>query len=69
MIIEDADGNEIRASELLVGEVEFEAKEIDFLDASASWKKLPKAIKPIVQKRLVGSSFNTNRAQGYFTLQ
>jgi len=54
VVIEDADGNEIRASELLVGEVEFEAKEIDFLDASASWKRLPKEIKPIVQKRLSG---------------
>lgn len=52
--IEDEDGNEIRASELLVGEVEFEAKEIGFLDGCALWDKIPAVIKPIVQKRLAG---------------
>lgn len=52
--IEDGDGNEILASELLVGEVEFEAKECDYLDASTIWQKLPEEIRPIVQKRLTG---------------
>lgn len=56
IVLEDSDGNEIRASELLVGELEFEAKEIDFLDASAIWQKLPAAIRPIVQKRLAGKA-------------
>jgi hypothetical protein len=52
--IQDDGGNEIRASELLVGDCEFEARECSNIDASNIWQLLPVDIKPLVQKRLSG---------------
>ena len=54
--IQDDDGNEFRASELLVGDCEFEARECSNLDASNIWQKLPDDVKPLVAKRLSGKA-------------
>ena len=50
----DSEGGEVELGELLVGEVEFEAKICDKLEASRLWNKLPEQIKPIIQNRLLG---------------
>jgi len=52
--VSDGEGNEVELGELLVGEVEFEAKICDKLEASRLWNKLPEIIKPIIQNRLLG---------------
>ena len=59
--IQDDDGSEIRASELLVGDCEFEAHECSNIDASNIWQKLPADIKPIVQKRLIGLALSKDQ--------
>jgi len=55
-IVIDNDGNEISASELIAGEVEFEAKEVDKLEASQIYNSLPFGVKVIVNKRLAGKA-------------
>jgi DNA-directed RNA polymerase specialized sigma24 family protein len=52
--ITNSEGEETELAELLVGEVEFEAKMIDKLDARQLWKQLPSDIKALVLKRLKG---------------
>ena len=52
--VKDSEGGEVELGELLVGEVEFEAKMCDRLDAGRLWNKLPEQIKPIIQNRLLG---------------
>jgi len=49
-------GEEVSASELIAGEVEFEAKECDKLDASNIYNSLPASVKAIVNKRLAGKA-------------
>jgi len=53
-IVEDDEGNPVTFAELLVGEVEFERKMNGKLDAERIFNKLPKHIKPLVNKRLIG---------------
>jgi len=63
-VVEDDDGNPVTLSEVLVGEVEFERKMDGKLDAERIWNKLPKLIKPLVQKRLIGKALTaTERKQ------
>jgi hypothetical protein len=57
----NSDGEETELAELLVGEVEFEAKQIDKLDAGRLWKQLPKAIQKLVVKRLQGKPLGASR--------
>jgi hypothetical protein len=52
--ITNAEGEETELAELLVGEVEFEAKMIDKLDARTLWQQIPKDIQKLVLKRLQG---------------
>ena len=63
-IVEDDEGNPVTFAELLVGEVEFERKMDGKLDAERIWDKLPKLIKPLVHKRLIGKALTaTERKQ------
>jgi DNA-directed RNA polymerase specialized sigma24 family protein len=60
-VIVNSDGEETELAELLVGEVEFEAKQIDKLDARRLWRKLPKDIQKLVVKRLQGKPLGVSR--------
>jgi hypothetical protein len=59
--ITDADGEETELAELLVGEVEFERKQIDKLDARQLWQQIPKNIQKLVLKRLKGKPLGAPR--------
>jgi DNA-directed RNA polymerase specialized sigma24 family protein len=52
--ITNSEGEETELAELLVGEVEFEAKMIDKLDARQLWQQIPNNIQALVLKRLKG---------------
>lgn len=52
--VTDEDGNEVQLAELIVGEAEFENRMDGKLDAERIFSKLPKLIKPIINKRLAG---------------
>jgi hypothetical protein len=60
-VILNSDGEETELAELLVGEIEFEAKQIDKLDAGWLWKRLPKDIQKLVVKRLQGKPLGVSR--------
>ena len=59
--ITDADGEETELSELLVGEVEFERRQIDRLDAQQLWRQIPSDIQKLVLKRLQGKPLGVPR--------
>ena len=59
--ITDSDGEETELAELLVGEVEFERKQIDKLDSQALWAQIPKDIQKLVMKRLQGKPLGAPR--------
>jgi hypothetical protein len=59
--ITNSDGEETELSELLVGEVEFENKQIDKLDAQRLWQQIPAAIQQLVTKRLQGKPLGAPR--------
>jgi|GEM_PF-2617093 len=61
--IVNADGDETELAELLVGEIEFEAKQIDKLDARALWAQIPKDIQRLVRKRLIGKPLGNSRTR------
>ena len=63
-VITNAEGEETELAELLVGEVEFEAKQVDKLDASRLWRQIPKDIKRLVVKRLKGKPLGSPRNRG-----
>ncbi len=56
----DEDGSPVTMAELIVGEVEFERKINGKLDAERIWNKLPKDIRPIVFRRLIGKALNSS---------
>lgn len=60
----DADGHETELAELLVGEVEFERKQIERLNARHIWRQLPPDIQGLVLKRLKGRPLGTKRTRG-----
>ena len=60
-VITNSDGQETELAELLVGEVEFEAKMIDKLDARRLWQQIPKDIQGLVLKRLQGKPLGAPR--------
>lgn len=60
-VILNSEGEETELSELLVGEVEFEAKQIDKLDARRLWQRLPRDIQKLVVKRLKGKPLGVSR--------
>lgn len=62
-IVKDEEGNEIELAELIVGEAEFELKMDSKIDAERIWDKLPKLIKSIVQRRLLGYALNNTERQ------
>jgi hypothetical protein len=57
--ITNAEGEETELAELLVGEIEFEAKMIDKLDARQLWQRIPGKIQKLVLKRLKGRPLGT----------
>jgi len=59
-VTEDSEGNPVTLAEMLVGECEFERKINGKLDAERIWKKLPKDIRPMVFKRLIGKALNSS---------
>jgi len=54
-------GQETELSELLVGEIEFERKQIDKLDAEQLWQQLPSHIQKLVSKRIQGKPLGVSR--------
>ena len=60
-VILNSDGEETELAELLVGEVEFERKQIDKLDAQSLWQQIPAAIQVLVSKRLQGKPLGAPR--------
>ena len=60
-VILNSDGEETELAELLVGEVEFERKQIDKLDSQALWLRIPKDIQKLVMKRLLGKPLGAPR--------
>jgi len=60
-VILNSDGEETELAELLVGEVEFERKQIDKLDSQALWQRIPKDIQKLVMKRLLGKPLGAPR--------
>lgn len=60
-VITNSDGEEVELAEFLVGEVEFEAKMIDKLDARRLWQQIPKDIQGLVLKRLQGKPLGAPR--------
>ena len=61
LIINSDTGEEVELAELLVGEVELEAKMIDKLDARRLWQQIPKNIQGLVLKRLQGKPLGAPR--------
>jgi len=59
--ITNSDGEETELAELLVGEVEFENKQIDKLDAERLWQQIPADIQQLVTKRLQGKPLGAPR--------
>lgn len=59
--ITDAEGQETELAELLVGEIEFERRQIDKLDAQKLWLQIPKHIQKLVLKRVLGKPLGTQR--------
>ena len=59
--ITNSDGEETELAELLVGEVEFENKQIDKLDAERLWNQIPADIQQLVTKRLQGKPLGAPR--------
>ena len=59
--ITDSDGEETELAELLVGEVEFENRQIDKLDAERLWAQIPEEIQKLVIKRLKGKPLGAPR--------
>jgi len=59
--ITNSDGEETELAELLVGEVEFENKQIDKLDAQRLWQQIPVDIQKLVIKRLQGKPLGAPR--------
>lgn len=59
--ITNSDGEETELSELLVGEVEFENKQIDKLDTQRLWQQIPAEIQQLVTKRLEGKPLGAPR--------
>lgn len=59
--ITDAEGEETELAELLVGEVEFERKQVDGLDTQQLWRQIPKDIQSLVLKRLQGKPLGAPR--------
>jgi hypothetical protein len=55
-VVEDTDGNQASFGELLVGEVDFEARLNGDLDGEKLYSQLPSWVKVIVDKRLMGKS-------------
>lgn len=55
-IVEDEDGQQVSFGELLVGEVDFEARLNGDLDGEKLYSQLPSWVKVIVDKRLQGKS-------------
>jgi len=60
-VLTNSEGEETELAELLVGEVEFEAKQIDKLDAGRLWRQIPKDIQKLVIKRLKGKPLGSPR--------
>lgn len=60
-VILNSDNEETELAELLVGEVEFERKQIDKLDAESLWEKIPQDIQKLVLKRLQGKPLGVPR--------
>ena len=67
-IVNDESENPVTLAELIVGEVEFENKMNDKIEADRIYSLLPIDIKPIVSKRLLGQALtNKERAKmSYF---
>ena len=63
-VLTNSEGEETELAELLVGEVEFEAKQIDKLDARRLWRQLPRDIQRLVVKRLQGKPLGSPRNRG-----
>lgn len=59
--ITNSDGEETELAELLVGEVEFERKQLDKLDAQSKWAQIPADIQKLVLKRLQGKPLGAPR--------
>jgi DNA-directed RNA polymerase specialized sigma24 family protein len=59
--ITNSEGEETELAELLVGEIEFEAKMIDKLDARQLWQQIPRNIQALVLKRLQGKPLGAPR--------
>jgi len=60
-VILNSDGEETELAELVVGEVEFERKQIAKLDAESLWQQIPKDIQYLVSKRLQGKPLGAPR--------
>jgi len=61
--ITNSDGEETELAELLVGEVEFENKQIDKLDSERLWHQIPTEIQQLVTKRLQGKPLGAPRSR------
>jgi DNA-directed RNA polymerase specialized sigma24 family protein len=61
--ITNSDGEETELAELLVGEVEFENKQIDKLDSQRLWRQIPKEIQVLITKRLQGKPLGAPRTR------
>lgn len=59
--ITDAEGHETELAELLVGEIEFERKQIDKLDTQQLWQRIPSDIQKLLSKRLQGKPLGVAR--------
>ena len=59
--IADSDGNATTLGNLIVGEVEFEAKAGSEIDAARLWERIPADIRPLIVKRLTGRALITRR--------
>lgn len=57
----NSDCEETELAELLVGEVEFERKQIDKLDSQSLWYQIPANIQQLVMKRLQGKPLGAPR--------
>lgn len=60
-VIVNSDGEETELAELLVGEVEFEQRQIDKLDGERLWQQIPEQIQVLISKRLQGKPLGAPR--------
>lgn len=61
--VTDSDNNEVELVQLLAGTIEYDRKYDGDIDGQAIYRQLPENIRPIIDKRLIGTALNASERQ------